>query len=95
MTMTTILAAGTNAAPSTDVVVNALESLSVSIFSPTEKAGIGQPFEVVQVTPGATNHVCYLDNATRQTTINGPITIRVLRPDLGVGAVAFGVFTEV
>jgi len=93
MPQSTILAAGTTAATSTDIVLAAGASATVGIFAATAMAlPAGQQFEVVQVTPGAANYVGMLTNGERSVQIVGPGTFQVKRP---VTTAAFGVFLEV
>jgi hypothetical protein len=89
MAQTTILASGTTAAASTDIVVSAGSVVKVAIFSTNPGASLaGRGFEIFDVTPAAENLIGYLDEANRSTLLAGPGTYRVRRPVL---ATAFGV----
>ncbi|SDO72673.1 hypothetical protein SAMN04487957_110138 [Halomonas shengliensis] len=93
MAQATVLAAGTTAATSTDIVVAAGESVTVGIFSAAAApvpAGAG--FTVAQDTPGADNIVARLGQQQRATVLAGPGTYRVSRQ--AYTGEAFGVFTE-
>lgn len=93
MTQSTILASGTTAAPSTDVVVAAGAVVKVAIFSADPGASMaGNACAVVDVTPGAPNWVGDLNQSQRSMHLNGPGTFRVVRPVLPV---AFGVCLDV
>lgn len=93
MAQSTILAAGTTAATSTDVVVAAGASVTVGLFAATELTlQAGAVLTVMIDTPGADNIVQVLDNTQRQVQLFGPGTFRVKRP---VTPAAFGVFLEV
>lgn len=92
MTQSTILASGTTAATSTDIVVAAGAIVTVGIFSANPGASLaGRGLEVLQVTPAADNLVTVLDETQRSTQLNGPGTFKVARPVL---ATAFGVFLD-
>lgn len=93
MTQTTVLAAGTTVATSTDIVVAAGSSVTVGIYSDTaDSLPEGVMFGVLQDTPGADNAVDQLHTHKRTTVLSGPGTFRVKRPALsGTG---FGVFIE-
>lgn len=89
MPQATILASGTTAATSTDIVLGAGAVANVAIFSADPGASTaGKACNVLHVTPGALNWVGSLDQTTRSMLLNGPGTYRVERPALGV---AFGV----
>lgn len=94
MTISTILAVGVSAAPSTDVVIAALAVVKVGIFS-AAPGGLtpDSAFTIVEVTPGAENYVGSLNNSYRSTQLSGPGTYRIKRPALT--GTAFGVFLEV
>jgi hypothetical protein len=92
MTQTTVLAAGTTAATSSDIVVAAGAFVTVGLFSAAAAAlPEGVMFAVDQDTPGADNTPEYLHQHKRTAVLSGPGTFRVKRPVLPV---AFGVFTE-
>ena len=89
MAQTTILASGTTAATSTDIVVAAGAVVKVAIFSTDPGATLaGNAFGVYDVTPGALNWIGDLDQSQRSMFLEGPGTYRVVRPVLPV---AFGV----
>lgn len=89
MPQSTILASGTAAGVSTDVVVLAGDVVTLSIFSAAPGASLaGRGLEVLQATPGADNLVTVLDEVRRSVQLSGPATYRVARPAL---ATAFGV----
>lgn len=89
MTQSTILASGTTAAPSTDIVVAAGAVVKVAIFSANPGASLaGRGFDVQEVTPGAPNLIGTLDETKRSTLLYGPGTFRVVRQAL---VTAFGV----
>ena len=89
MAQTTILASGTTAATSTDIVLAAGATAVVGIFSVNPGATLNDnALAVMHVTPGALNYIGALDQTNRSMLINGPGTFRVVRPVLPV---AFGV----
>ena len=93
MTQSTILASGTTAAPSTDIVVAANAVVKVAIFSADPGASMaGNACAVLDLTPGAPNWVGDLNQNQRSMHLNGPGTFRVVRPVLPV---AFGVCLDV
>lgn len=92
MAQTTILAAGTAAATSTDIVLAAGAVATVGIFAETAiSLPAGEQFTVVQVTPGAANYAGMLTNGERAIQIVGPGTFQVKRP---LTTAAFGVFLD-
>ena len=92
MAQTTIIAAGTAAATSSNIVLAAGAVATVGIFAATAiRLPAGEALQVVQVTPGAVNHVGYLSDKDRATQIVGPGTFQVKRP---LTTVAFGVFVD-
>lgn len=89
MTQTTILASGTTAATSTDIVVAAGAVVCAAIFSANPGASLaGRGFDVLHVTPGAPNLIGNLDETKRSILLYGPGTFRVARQVL---TTAFGV----
>jgi hypothetical protein len=89
MPQTTILASGTTAGTSTDIVIAAGSAVNVAIFSTDPGATLaGNGCDVQHVTPGALNWVGSLNQSTRSMLLQGPGTYRVARPVLPV---AFGV----
>lgn len=93
MAQSTILAAGTTAATSTDVVVAVGDVATVGLFSASaDRVPIDCIFNVMQKTPGADNLVTTLDNTLRSVVLVGPGTFRVTRP--AYTGTAFGVFLE-
>lgn len=92
MAQATILAAGTTAAASTDIVVAAGALVTVGIFAAATVLEKGQRAIVYLDTPGADVQVAELNMDKPSTVISGPGTFRVRRPALtGTG---IGVFTE-
>lgn len=90
MAQTTILAAGTSAATSTDILVAAGASVTVGLFS----AAAIPPEVRLQIlidTPSADDVVGVLTGAEPVMVLSGPGTYRVSRPLIGVSV---GVFTE-
>lgn len=93
MGQTTLLAPGTSAAASADIVVPAGLSVTVGLFSAAPDAlPLGVAFRVMQDTPGADNLVAKLDSSRRATVLAGPGTYRVTRP--AYTGTAVGVFME-
>jgi hypothetical protein len=93
MTQSTVLAAGTTADASTDIVVAAGSVVTVGIFAATAAdLPIEAIFDVMQDTPGADNVAARLHQANRTTVLSGPGTFRVKRP--AYTGSAFGVFVE-
>lgn len=90
MAQNTILAAGTTAATSTDVVVAAGAVVTVGIFSAVEIPDSVR-VSVRQDTPSGDNFVTHLTGRTLSVVLSGPGTFRVYRP---VTTVSLGVFTE-
>lgn len=89
MALSTILAEGTGAAVSTDVIVLAGASVRVGIFSATRLAPEAVA-TVFIVTPGVPNPLINLNAVVEQTQFVGPGTIRVSRPQ----GPTLGVFLE-
>ena len=91
MAQSTILASGTTAASSTDIVVAAGDVVTVGIFSASSGDLLSSALAVQQVTPGALLTIGQLDSFTRSVQISGPGTFKVARPVL---TTAFGVFKD-
>jgi len=91
MAQSTILASGTTAADSTDIVVAAGDSVTVGVFSASGGDYLSADFSVRQVTPGALITLGQLNSQYRSTQLNGPGTFKVSRPVL---TTAFGVFLD-
>jgi len=89
MAQTTILASGTTAANSTDIVVAAGDDVKVCIFSVNPGASLsGKSLDVYEKTAGASNFLGSLDTTNPSTILCGPGTYFVSRPVL---AIAYGV----
>lgn len=91
MAQTTILASGTTAAASTDIVIAAGASVTVGIFAADANDVTDGVFAIQQVTPGAVATIGQLNIGKRTTIIDGPGTFKVARPVL---TTAFGVFLD-
>ena len=91
MAQSTILASGTTAATSTDIVIAAGDSVTVGIFSADANDITDGSFSINQVTPGAVATIGSLNLYNRSTQLFGPGTFRVKRPVL---TTAFGVFLD-
>jgi hypothetical protein len=93
MAQTTILAAGTSSATSSDVVVAGGDLVSVGLFS---DSAIPPSIElyVRMDTPGGDNQVARLSSASQTTMLVGPGTYRVVRKDISAIGVSVGVYTE-
>lgn len=92
MAQTTVLAAGTTAATSTDIVVAAGASVTVGLFVATGGIAVSGPVgEVWADTPGADIPVATLSVDKPATVISGPGTFRVKRL---ATSQAIGVYTE-
>ena len=97
MTQSTILATGTTAATSTDIVIAAGAVVTVGIFcaAPDVPTGLGwEPieFSVLEKTPGADNKIDTLNYGKKAIVLSGPGTYRVARP--AYTGSPFGVFVE-
>ena len=92
MAQTTVLAAGTTAATSSDIVVAAGASVTVGLFT-ADAGGIpGNTSAQVYIdTPGSDRIIETLSGNRPTAVISGPGTFRVKR---GVAVVSVGVFTE-
>lgn len=92
MAQATVLAAGTTAATSTDIVVAAGASVTVGLFVATGSIAVAGPVgEVLADTPGADNVVAILSIDRPTAVISGPGTFRVRRL---ATSQAIGVYTE-
>ena len=93
MAQTTILAAGTSAATSTDVTIAAGAQKTVGVFA---TGGIPPSIElfVRMATPGGDNQVARLSSANQTTMLVGPGTYRVARKDISATGVAVGVYLD-
>lgn len=91
MAQTTILAAGTTAATSTDIVVAAGASVTVGLFVDTGPFPVDAKAVLYIDSPGLDVREEDMDNANRVTVIGGPCTARLTREACGT---AFGAFTE-
>ena len=94
MAQTTILAAGTSAAVSSDVVVAPGSVVSIGIFAATPI-----PPDVVlyvkQDTPiAADNVIAKLTHTDRAISISSPGTYRVKRGDIAAGGISVGAYLE-
>lgn len=93
MAQSTILAAGTTEATSTDVAVAAGASVWVGIFSASgDTLPVQVSMIVFQDTPGADNALAFLNNNNRSVRLLGPGTFRITRP--AYTGPSFGVFLE-
>jgi hypothetical protein len=93
MTQSTILAAGTTAATSSDVVIAAGAVVTVGIFASSGAIPDGVVCSILQDTPGADVLLHdRLDANNPSTQITGPGTFRIARP---VTSVSIGAFSEV
>lgn len=97
MTQSTILATGTTAATSTDVVIAAGSVVTVGIFCAAPDVPVGLDWEPIQFTvlektPGADNKIDTLNFGKKAVVLSGPGTYRVARP--AYTGSPFGVFVE-
>lgn len=93
MAQTTVLAAGTTAAVSSNITVAANTTVKVGLFSSEANAvPLGARFNVMSDTPGADQFVATLDNVYRHHVLAGPGTYRVSRN--AYSGTAFGVYLE-
>lgn len=93
MAQTTILAAGTTAATSTDIVVAAGDTATVGIFAASsERLPSDVRFSIMLDTPSTDIQVAALSDVEPVQVISGPGTFRVTRP--AYTGEAYGVFTE-
>lgn len=92
MGQSTILAAGTTAATSSDVTVAAGSVVTVGIFASTGQPNVMGPVcTVFEDTPGGDVGVAILSADNPSTVLTGPGTFRVVRSPV---AEAIGVFSE-
>lgn len=91
MAQTTILATGTAAATSDDIVIADNSTVKVGLFGAGAIGSIGG-FPVMLVTPGVDLQVDLLSGSRPVVSLTGPGTFRVVRP---VVSLAIGVFKEV
>lgn len=92
MAQTTILAAGTTAATSTDVVVAAGATVTIGIFTAAASGIPGNEGVKVYIdTPGNDQLEVRLSGSKPTRVISGPGTFRAKR---GVTTTSIGVFTE-
>lgn len=94
MAQSTILAAGTSAATSTDVPVAAGDVASVGIFVATGDIPREARCEVRMDTPGADVTLAVLTRENPTTVVSGPGTFRVARVTVGREGTSVGVFSE-
>ena len=94
MAQSTILAAGTSAANSTDVTVAAGAVVSLGIFVASGDVPREALAEVLMDTPGADVVVAELTREHPVTAVSGPGTFRVARRTVGREGTAVGVFSE-
>ena len=97
MTQSTILATGTTAATSTDIVIAAGAVVTVGIFCAALDVPTGLDWEPIQFTvlektPGADNKIDTLNFGKKAVVLSGPGTYRVSRP--AYTGSPFGVFVE-
>lgn len=90
MAQATILAAGTTAATSDDIVIASGASKTVGIFAAGAMGHIGF-LQVMIDTPGADREIGKLTAKAPVMSLSGPGTFRVVRPAVPT---AVGVFTE-
>ena len=92
MAQTTILAAGTTAATSTDVVVAAGGSVTIGLFVATGVFNISGSIATIFIdSPGADVPVASLSTDSPTTVIAGPGTFRVVRSAVSQ---AIGIYSE-
>lgn len=93
MTQTTILAAASTLATSTDVVVTPGTFTTIGIFSAAEgRLPVDAMITVYQDSPGVDNIVQTLNNERRSIVLIGPGTYRVIRQ--AYTGTAFGAYSE-
>lgn len=95
MAQSTVLAANTTAATSSDITVAAGSTVTVGLFSSAVAASnlpIGAKFNIRMDTPGDDVVVGTLDNVNRTRLLVGPGTYRVSR--VAYSGAAYGVFVE-
>lgn len=94
MAQSTILAAGTSVATSSDVSVAAGAVVSLGIFVSSGEISREARCEVLMDTPGADLVLSTLTREHPATTVSGPGTFRVARRAAGREGIAVGVFSE-
>lgn len=94
MAQTTILAAGTGAASSSNVVITATAPITVGLFTASGTIPPAVGLQVRNITPGAAGMVASLDINRPAITLTGPGTYRVDRPDISASNVAVGVYQD-
>lgn len=93
MGQSTILAAGTTAATSSDVVVAAGETVTIGLFAASSSTlPIAARFSLRLDTPGQDVRVAALTNTVMAVQVTGPGTYRVHRT--AYDGAAFGAFVE-
>lgn len=93
MGQSTILAAGTSAATSSDVVVAAGETVTIGVFSADSSVlSIGARLSLWLDSPGQDAYVAMFSNTTMAVQVTGPGTYRVRRNEYD--GRAFGAFVE-
>ena len=90
MAQNTVLAAGTTAATSSNIVVDPGNSVTVGLFAATSIPHTLE-LKIYQDTPSGDNCVARLSGYCRTTVLSGPGTFRVRR---AAGSFSVGVFTE-
>lgn len=90
MAQTTILAANTTAATSSDVAVTAGSTISIGVFSAAMLPG-GVCASLLMDTPSGDVVVHQFTRARPAVAVTGPGTYRVVRP---AGSVSLGAFSE-
>lgn len=79
MAMTTILAAGTTNATSSDVVVAVGSTVNIGMFRTSGTIPGSYQMQLVMVTPGVDLLIATLDANNPATQVGGPGTYRVIR----------------
>ena len=94
MAQTTILAAGTSAAVSSNVTVAAGSVVSIGVFSDVAiPAGVA--LFIKQDTPASSDNIVgKLTHNCRAVTISAPGTYRVSRSNISAGGVSVGAYLE-
>lgn len=93
MTQSVVLAPGTGAATSADIVLGVEETVTLGIYVASGPIPAGVQVRLVLDTPGADITIATLSAATKAVLLNGPGTFRVLRGDIAAQGVAVGAFT--
>lgn len=92
MAQSTILAAGTSIATSTDVAVAAGSVVTIGLFVSSGDLPVSCSAIVLIDTPGADLRYAPLDKSNPLVVISGPCTARVTRQE--AGGTSVGVFAE-